>query len=51
MTTEMGRLDVVPLVSRSLLDVVNERDSERRANAVAEVCSPSIHLCEHDIVV
>ena len=51
MTTRSDRTDLQRLMSRSLLDVFNERDPERRADAIAEVYSPSIRFYEQDEVV
>lgn len=39
------------LMSRSLLDVFDERDAERRRRAIAEVYDPDVAFFEHDAVV
>lgn len=51
MTTGVEQADLEQLMSRSLLDVFNERDPERRAGAIAEVYGPSIRFYEQDGVV
>ena len=51
MTTEVKQSDVERLMSRSLLDVFNERDSGARSEAIAEVYSHSVRFFEQDEVV
>lgn len=51
MKTGVEKMELDQLMSRSLLDVFNERDAERRANAIGEVYSPNIEFYEQDGVV